>query len=52
MAAGAIQTVNPIFILVMLPLFSYLIYPAINKVFRLTSLRKMGLGLFVTALAF
>jgi POT family proton-dependent oligopeptide transporter len=47
-----IQTVNPIFILVMLPLFSYLIYPAINKVFRLTPLRKMGLGLFVTALAF
>jgi proton-dependent oligopeptide transporter, POT family len=50
--AAQIQTVNPIFILVMLPLFSYVIYPAIDKVFRLTPLRKIGLGLFVTALSF
>src|SRR5947208_1632706 len=47
-----IQTVNPIFILLMLPLFSYVIYPVINKVFRLTPLRKLGMGLFTTALAF
>src|SRR5439155_20781395 len=47
-----IQTVNPIFILVMLPLFAYAIYPAIDKVFRLTPLRKIALGLFVTAFAF
>jgi len=50
--AAQIQTVNPIFILLMLPLFSYLIYPAIEKVFHLTPLRKMGIGLFTTALAF
>jgi proton-dependent oligopeptide transporter, POT family len=47
-----IQTVNPIFILVMLPLFSYAVYPIINKVFRLTPLRKIGMGLFLTAGAF
>jgi proton-dependent oligopeptide transporter, POT family len=47
-----IQTVNPIFILIALPLFSYWIYPAIDKIFRLTPLRKIGMGLFVTALAF
>jgi proton-dependent oligopeptide transporter, POT family len=47
-----IQTANPIFILVMLPLFSYLVYPLINKVVRLTPLRKMGMGLFLTACAF
>ncbi|PWU18807.1 MAG: MFS transporter [Verrucomicrobia bacterium] len=47
-----IQTVNPIFILLMLPLFSYVIYPAIDRVFPLTSLRKIGIGLFVTALSF
>jgi len=47
-----IQTVNPIFILLMLPLFSYAVYPALNRVFRLTPLRKIGMGLFVTALAF
>lgn len=47
-----IQTVNPIFILLALPLFSYWIYPKINKVVRLTPLRKIGAGLFVTALSF
>lgn len=47
-----IQTVNPIFILLMLPLFSYVLYPALNRVFRLTPLRKFGIGLFITALAF
>src|SRR5713101_7304362 len=50
--AAQIQTVNPIFILLMLPLFSYLIYPALDKIFRLTPLRKLGLGLFVTGFAF
>jgi POT family proton-dependent oligopeptide transporter len=47
-----IQTVNPIFILVMLPLFSYAIYPAISKIFPLTPLRKIGMGLFSVVLAF
>jgi POT family proton-dependent oligopeptide transporter len=47
-----IQTVNPIFILVLLPVFSYVVYPAIDKIFRLTPLRKFGMGLFVTAFAF
>ncbi len=47
-----IQTVNPLFILIMLPIFSYFVYPTLNKVVRLTPLRKIGIGLFVTALAF
>jgi POT family proton-dependent oligopeptide transporter len=50
--AAQIQTVNPLFILVMLPLFSYAVYPAINKVFRLTPLRKIGIGLFIVVIAF
>ncbi len=50
--AAQIQTVNPIFILTMLPLFSYAVYPAIERVYRLTPLRKFGIGLFVTAAAF
>jgi POT family proton-dependent oligopeptide transporter len=50
--AAQIQTVNPLFILVMLPLFSYLVYPAIDKVFRLTPLRKIGIGLFIVVIAF
>src|SRR5438309_1829082 len=50
--SSQIQTVNPIFILIMLSLFSYWLYPAVEKVVRLTPLRKMGAGLFVTAGAF
>src|SRR5438093_463748 len=47
-----IQTVNPVFVLGMLPLFSYVIYPLVGKVVRVTPLRKFGAGLFMVALAF
>ena len=47
-----IQTVNPLFILLLLPLFSYVVYPAIDRVFRLTPLRKIGIGLFTATLSF
>jgi POT family proton-dependent oligopeptide transporter len=50
--SSQIQTVNPIFILVMLPLFSYWVYPFVEKFVRLTPLRKIGAGLFVTAGSF
>jgi POT family proton-dependent oligopeptide transporter len=50
--SSQVQTVNPIFILIMLPLFSYWLYPAVEKVIPLTPLRKMGAGLFVTAASF
>jgi proton-dependent oligopeptide transporter, POT family len=47
-----IQTVNPGFLLLMLPLFSYVVYPLLGKIWRLTPLRKIGIGLFTNALAF
>jgi proton-dependent oligopeptide transporter, POT family len=50
--AGQIQTVNPLFILIFLPLFSYWVYPALGRIFRLTPLRKMGIGFVLTVLAF
>lgn len=50
--AGQIQTVNPLFILLFLPLFSYWVYPALNRIFRVTPLRKMGIGFVLTVLAF
>src|SRR5947207_2443800 len=34
-----IQTVNPLFVLAMLPLFSYVVYPAVGKLVRVTPLR-------------
>src|SRR5947207_4137057 len=50
--AAQVQTANPIFILLFIPLVNYVLYPAINRVFPLTSLRKIGIGLFLTALSF
>jgi POT family proton-dependent oligopeptide transporter len=50
--AAQVQTANPILILLFIPLVNYVIYPAIDKVFTLTPLRKIGIGLFITALSF
>jgi POT family proton-dependent oligopeptide transporter len=47
-----IVAANPLMIMLLIPVFSYIIYPAINKVFPLTALRKVGIGLFVAALSF
>ena len=47
-----IQVINPILILTLVPLFNYVIYPVVNRVFPLTPLRKIGIGLFLTAGSF
>ena len=47
-----IQTINPILILVFIPVFTYWVYPTVSKVFLLTPLRRISLGLFVAAGAF
>jgi POT family proton-dependent oligopeptide transporter len=50
--AAQVQTANPILILLFIPLVNYVIYPLIDKVFPLTPLRKIGIGLFITGLSF
>jgi proton-dependent oligopeptide transporter, POT family len=50
--AAQVQTANPILILLFIPLVNYVIYPAIDRFFPLTPLRKIGIGLFLTALSF
>lgn len=47
-----IQAVNPILILIFIPLFTFVIYPWLNRVFPLTPLRKIGLGLVLIAASF
>ncbi len=47
-----IQAVNPIMILVLIPLFNFGIYPLIDKVFPLTPLRKISIGFFVAIPSF
>ncbi len=46
------QAANPFLIMILIPLFSYVIYPAINRIWRLTPLRKIGIGMFLTAGSF
>jgi POT family proton-dependent oligopeptide transporter len=47
-----VQVVNSVFILVLIPLFSYVIYPAMNKVVRMTYMRRISIGMFICALSF
>jgi proton-dependent oligopeptide transporter, POT family len=47
-----IQAANPLLIMLLTPLLTYIIYPRVNRWFKLTSLRKMTIGLFLTVLAF
>lgn len=50
--SAQIVAVNPLMIMILIPVFSFAIYPAINKVFALTALRKISIGMFVMASAF
>lgn len=50
--SSQLQAANPLLILILVPIFTYFIYPAINKVFPLSPLRKIGIGLFITAASF
>ncbi len=47
-----IQAANPLLVMLLIPFFAAVVYPAIDRIWRLTELRKMGIGLFVTVLAF
>ncbi|MDB4512173.1 POT family MFS transporter [Arenicella sp.] len=47
-----IQSLNPLLVLIFIPVFTQFVYPAIGKVFEPTPLRKICLGLFLMAAAF
>lgn len=47
-----LQAANPILVMLLIPLFSYVIYPYLGRFFEVTPLRKIGIGLFVTVLSF
>jgi len=50
--SSQIQAVNPIMILIYIPIFQFAVYPLINKVWKLTPIRKISLGLFVMVAGF
>ena len=47
-----IQAANPLLIILLVPLFTYFVYPLLNRLFVLTAIKKMQLGLFLTVVAF
>lgn len=47
-----IQAANPLLIMLLVPLFTYFVYPRLNRYFVLTAIKKMQLGLFLTVVAF
>lgn len=47
-----IQAINPVLILMFIPLFVHVIYPLLSRCIELTALRKISIGFFVSAAAF
>ncbi len=47
-----IQAVNPLLIILLIPLFSYVIYPGLGKLIKLTPMRKVAMGFGLAAAAF
>jgi len=47
-----IQSLNPIMILILVPTFSYIIYPFMGRFFEVTPLRKISMGLFLAVPSF
>ncbi|MCG7954938.1 MAG: POT family MFS transporter [Candidatus Thiodiazotropha endolucinida] len=47
-----IQAANPLLVMLLVPTFGYLIYPAIERRWHLTALRKIGFGMLLASLAF
>lgn len=47
-----IQAANPLLVMLLIPVFSYGVYPFIERFYPLTELRKIAIGLFLTVAAF
>ncbi len=47
-----IQVINPILVMMLIPLFHFVIYPQVNKIFTLTPIRKLSIGFFLATASF
>ncbi len=47
-----VQAINPILILTFIPLFTFVLYPVMDRVFTLSPLRKIGIGFFLMVATF
>ncbi|MGV6826843.1 MAG: POT family MFS transporter [bacterium] len=47
-----IQAANPLLVVILIPIFSYYVYPFLNRFFNLTPLRKIAIGFMIAASGF
>jgi POT family proton-dependent oligopeptide transporter len=53
MLPGQVQTFNPVFLLIFIPLFNYWVYPFFDRIgIKTTPLRRLGTGLVLTGVSF
>lgn len=52
MLPSQVQVVNGLFILILVPIFTFGIYPFMGRFFEVTPLRKIGMGFFTVAASF
>ncbi|MES2705188.1 MAG: POT family MFS transporter [Verrucomicrobiota bacterium] len=50
--ASSLQAANPLMVMALIPLCSFVIYPWLHRVWGLTPLRKIGLGFFIAVPSF
>ena len=50
--SSQLQAINPVIVMAFIPLFTFGVYPLAEKFVKVTALRKIGAGFFITALAF
>jgi len=50
--SAQIQAVNPVLILVLVPLFTRVLYPLVDRFWKFTPLRRISVGMFVAAGSF
>jgi POT family proton-dependent oligopeptide transporter len=50
--SSQIQAANPFLIIILIPVFTYIIYPLMGRAFKLTVGRKMSMGMFLASTPF
>jgi len=50
--SSQVPSFNALFVLILIPIFTYVVYPVLNKFFRLNALRKMIIGMFFLIIPF
>jgi POT family proton-dependent oligopeptide transporter len=50
--ASQVQAVNPVLVMALIPLYSFVIYPLVGRYVEVTPLRKIGAGFVLTIISF